>query len=94
MTLQPICYREHTVAAATRTRFLLVDCLDERPAGDRERTFVSLMCAYAGDLLAGVLPGPYRDKDARRYARACLARRRPRRAGPADSQPRAARRSR
>jgi hypothetical protein len=30
------------------------------------------MRAYAGDVLAGVLPGPYGDEDARRYARACL----------------------
>ena len=30
------------------------------------------MCAYAGDILSGVLPGPYTDDDARRYARACL----------------------
>jgi hypothetical protein len=27
---------------------------------------------YAGDVLAGVLPAPYGDEDARRYARACL----------------------
>ena len=30
------------------------------------------MCAYAGDVLSGVLPGPYSDEDACRYARACL----------------------
>jgi hypothetical protein len=30
------------------------------------------MRVYAGDVLAGVLPGPYSDADARRYARACL----------------------
>ncbi len=73
MTLQPICYRGRTVAAATRRRFFLADSLDEQPASDPERTFVILMCAYAGDVLAGVLPGPYSDEDARRYARACLA---------------------
>jgi hypothetical protein len=72
MTLQPICYRGRTVAAATRTRFFLAEVLDERPADDPERTFVIFMCAYAGDVLAGVLPGPYSDQDARRYARACL----------------------
>ena len=69
MTLQPICYRGRTVAAATRTRFFLAEALDERPADDPERTFVIFMCAYAGDVLAGVLPGPYSDEDARRYAR-------------------------
>ncbi|HYN64024.1 MAG TPA: hypothetical protein VES36_05420, partial [Candidatus Limnocylindrales bacterium] len=41
--------------------------LDQRPADDPERTFVMFMCAYAGDILAGVLPGPYNDRDARRY---------------------------
>ena len=30
------------------------------------------MCAYAGDVARGELPGPYTDTDARRYARACL----------------------
>jgi hypothetical protein len=50
----------------------LADDLDERPVGDPDRTFVILMCAYASDLLAGVLPGPYRADDARRYGRACL----------------------
>ena len=72
MTLQPISYRGRTVAAATRERFFLADELDRRPAGDPERTFVIFMCAYAGDVLAGRLRGPYSDQDARRYARACL----------------------
>ena len=30
------------------------------------------MCAYAGDVLRGELPGPYSDRDAVRYARAAL----------------------
>ena len=30
------------------------------------------MCAYAGDVLRGELPGPYTDHDAVRYARAAL----------------------
>lgn len=70
--LQPIIYRGRTVAAATRTRFFLADTLEPRPPEDPERTFVIFMCAYAGDVLSGVLPGPYTDHDARRYARACL----------------------
>jgi hypothetical protein len=72
MTIQAIRYRGRTVAAATRTRFVLGETLDRRPISDPERTFVIFMCAYAGDVLAGVLPGPYSDEDARRYARACL----------------------
>jgi hypothetical protein len=72
MTIQPIRYRGRTVAAATRTRFVLAEALDRRPPSDPERTFVIFMCAYAGDVLSGVLAGPYSDDDARRYARACL----------------------
>jgi hypothetical protein len=72
MTLQPITYRRRTVAAATRLRFFLAQALDSRPASDPERTFVIFMCAYAGDVLSGMLPGPYTDEDARRYARVCL----------------------
>jgi hypothetical protein len=34
---------------------LLAEVLDERPADDPERTIVIFMCAYAGDVLAGVL---------------------------------------
>ena len=30
------------------------------------------MCAYAGDVLRGELPGPYTDQNARRYAQAAL----------------------
>ena len=72
MWLQPISYRGRTVAAATRERFFLCDELDRRAACDPERTFVVLMCAYAGDVGRGVLPGPYRDEEACRYARAAL----------------------
>ncbi len=72
MTIQPITYRGRTVAAATRRRFFLADELEQGPVTDPDRTFVIFMCAYAADVLAGVLPGPYRDDDARRYARYCL----------------------
>lgn len=71
MTIQPITYRGRTVAAATRSRFFLCDALARRPCGDPERTFVIFMCAYAVEVLSGVLPGPYRTRDAHRYARAC-----------------------
>jgi hypothetical protein len=60
MTIQPITYRGRTVAAATRSRFFLCDALARRPCGDPERTFVIFMCAYAVEVLSGVLPGPYR----------------------------------
>jgi hypothetical protein len=72
MTLQPVTYRGRLVACATARRFFLCDELDRRHPGDPERTFVTFMCAYAGDVLRGDLPGPYRDERARAYARAAL----------------------
>src|SRR5512144_2608868 len=72
MTLQAITYRGRLVAAATRSRFFLAENIDRRPSSDPERTFIVFMCAYAGDVLNGVLPGPYTDQHARAYARACL----------------------
>jgi hypothetical protein len=70
--VQAITYRGRTVAAATRSRFFLADELDRCAISDPERTFVIFMCAYAGDVARGELPGPYTDTDARRYAGACL----------------------
>ena len=72
MTLQPISYRGRLVACATARRWILCGELDARPPGDPERTFVIYMCAYAGDVLRGELPGPYTDRRARAYARAAL----------------------
>ena len=70
--LQIVTYGGKTVAACTAQRFFLTDELAGRPPGDPELTFVVMMCAYAIDVAAGVLPGPYNESDARRYARACL----------------------
>lgn len=42
----------------------LLDDLEQRPVGDPEKTFVILMCAYALDVLTGILPGPYIEADA------------------------------
>jgi hypothetical protein len=72
MRLQAITYRCRLVAVCSRRRFFLAEHLEHRPPEDPERTFAVLMCAYAGQVLLGELPGPYRDDHARRYARACL----------------------
>lgn len=72
MNLQPITYRGRLVAAATATRFFLADELNENRADPADRRMVVFMCAYAIDIARGRLPGPYRDDDARRYARCCL----------------------
>ena len=69
--LQPITYRGRLVAVATSTRFFLSDELEDRTDQD-DLGMVVFMCAYAIDIATGQLPGPYRDKDARRYARCCL----------------------
>jgi hypothetical protein len=63
MTLQAITYRGRLAAAGRRQRFFLAEQLERRPPGDPERTFVVLMCAYAGQVLRGELAGPYRDDD-------------------------------
>jgi hypothetical protein len=72
MDVQPITYRGRVVAACTAECFLLADDLAYRPSGDPELVFVVMMCAYASDVARGVLPGPYDNADACRYARAVL----------------------
>ena len=72
MDVQPIAYCGRIVAACTGERFLLADDLAYRPPGDPELVFVVMMCSYATDIARGVLPGPFDDVDARRYARAAL----------------------
>ena len=72
MDIQPVTYRGRTVAACTRDASSSPTRSSSRPPGDPELTFVLYMCAYAGDVARGELPGPYTDDDARHYARACL----------------------
>ena len=72
MDVQPITYRGRIVAACTGECFLLADDLAYRPPGDPELVFVVMMCSYATDIARGLLPGPFDDIDARRYARAAL----------------------
>ena len=59
-------------ASSPRACFLLADDLAYRPPGDPELVFVVMMCSYATDIARGLLPGPFDDVDARRYARAAL----------------------
>jgi hypothetical protein len=72
MWLQPITHRGRIVACATARRVFLGAELERRRPSDPELRFVLLMCCYARDILTGVLSGPYRDEDARAYARAAL----------------------
>ena len=72
MDAQPITYCGRIVAARTGECFLLADDPAYRPPGDPELVFVAMMCSYATDIARGLLPGPFDDVDARRYARAAL----------------------
>ena len=72
MDVQPITYCGRVVAACTGECFLLADDLAYRPPGDPELVFVVMMCSYATDIARGLLPGPFDDVGARRYARAAL----------------------
>ena len=72
MDVQPITYCGRIVAACTGECFLLADDLAYRPPGDPELVFVVMMCSYATDIARGLLPGPFDDVAARRYARAAL----------------------
>ncbi len=56
--LQIVTYGGKTVAVCTAQRFFLTDELAARPPGDPKLTFVVMMCAYALDMAAGILPGP------------------------------------
>jgi hypothetical protein len=72
MWLQPITHGGRVVACATANRIFLAAELERRLPGDPQLSFVLLMCCYAQDILTGALAGPYRDDDARAYARAEL----------------------
>lgn len=72
MEIQPIRYRGRTAAVCTPTRLFLGDELAARGLTDPVTRFVCAMCLYAGDVLNGELPGPYRDRDARDFARRLL----------------------
>ena len=72
MKLQAITYCGRTVAAATPGRFFLADELLDRRPGDPETIFVCYMCAYAREIFTGGLPGPYSERQARRFAQAAL----------------------
>src|SRR4051812_21960250 len=71
--LVPVVYRGELAAAVSRNRVhILAPWLLGRRAGDPELRFVAMMCAYAGQILSGTLPGPYSDDVAEDWARAAL----------------------
>jgi hypothetical protein len=71
MSIQLITYDGRTSAACTPRRVYLAD--DPHAANaDPSLRFVLAMCLYAGEILNHRLRGPYRDADARAFARALL----------------------
>jgi hypothetical protein len=70
--IQAITYSGRTVAACTRRRFFLSDDIADRDPDDPLVRFVIGMCLYARLVAVGDVPVPYRDEDARAYARECL----------------------
>ena len=70
-----MCSRSPTAGASSPLHqrfFLLADDLAYHAPGDPELVFVVAMCSYATDIAQGLLPGPFDDADACRYARAFL----------------------
>jgi hypothetical protein len=68
-----ITYHGRIRAVCTPRRVFFTDAPDPesgQPGGDAP--FVLAMCAYAGAVLNGAAPGPYRERDARAFARAAL----------------------
>ena len=70
--MQPVSYRARPVAMASAERFWLTDEIDALPTGDPLKTWVCFMCLYARDVLTGVLPAPYTNTNAERFAHAAL----------------------
>ena len=70
--MQQISYANQAAAMAGRERFWLVDELEQLDPEDPVRVWVSWLCVYARDVLTGVLPGPYGQQAAERYAREAL----------------------
>lgn len=68
MSIQPVSYQGRIRAFCTARRVYLVDA----PVHGNHTPFVLAMCLYAGAILNGQLPGPYRERDARAFARAIL----------------------
>ena len=67
-----ISHRGRPVALAGRTRLWLAPHINALPRGHPRKRLVAFMALYARDILTGVLPGPYTDTDAERFARLAL----------------------
>lgn len=84
MELLPITYHGRLVAACSPSRVWLAEEVEALPVGDPVQVFVSAMCLYAASVLNGLRMGPYRDCDARAFARELLIPRELRECPPSD----------
>lgn len=69
MGILMVTYRRQPRAFCTRRRVFLIE---DPHSGPPDLPFVLAMCVYAGAILNRRLPGPYRETDARAFARASL----------------------
>jgi hypothetical protein len=65
-TLTPIVFQKRLAAAAADEPFYLAEHIDVLKSDHPNRTFVELMCCYAGTVLRGEQTGPYADDSAER----------------------------
>jgi hypothetical protein len=72
-SMVPVEYRGELVALVSRRRIHIVaPWLLQRPAGDAELRFIAFMCAYAGQVLAGTIAGPFSSELAELWTRRAL----------------------
>jgi hypothetical protein len=67
-----IRYRGRLVAGVDAEQAVLMPEIAALERDHPRRVFVAFMCAYAFDVTAGTLPGPYTDEDAELFARCAL----------------------
>lgn len=72
MSVITITHQGRVAALAVDTRLWLAAHVEALPDGHPRKRWICFMALYARDVLTGVVPGPYTDHDAERYARACL----------------------
>jgi len=67
-----LTHQDRPAALAAPRRFWLAAHIEALPAGHPRKTHVCFMALYARQILTGEMRGPYRDKDAERFARLAL----------------------
>src|SRR5690242_6134799 len=71
--MEIVTWRNRTAATVDLNETWLCPQIEVLETDHPERRFVCAMCLYAQDVVTGVLPGPYTQEDAERFARSFLA---------------------